>query len=1202
MITNNQAISLKVDALPKREPFKLTQGDSGTNTFTIRVYDGTVEIVYASVTSAIIVFSKPDGTTVQGNMTVGAASLIYTLGANEIAAQGIVTASVQLEGATTERLTIQRFQFEVQRDPVTTDSVVSTTEYAAIKALEIEFEAIDVVAHSADSAIDVKAAPYSAKGDGVTDDTAAIQAALNALTPGRGLYFPDGIYNHNALTCSQNQVSVFGNGAVLYNTDPAEHGLTLSGTDITVHGLTFDADSAEVRNTSGTHLSITGDNAKIYGNTFKNCANINVWIAAGENINVENNIIIGKGLGTGYGGDGVYVSAAGYVNIVGNLFRNVDDDCVGLNWRAASAYQTNHINVIGNMMINGGSRGVSIAAVKDVKVSGNYFDTSALGAVQIYRYERDEFSDEIEVTGNTFENCTSNCTLDQVQNSVVSDNIFRNCGPTSTLLIKNFSNLKILRNTFEDVASRAIGFDATVELTECTDLTIADNIVEGSVNEGIYIVPKSTVVLQNVIITNNILRNCNSANISNYSILVRYVNNLTMSGNVATNNVGQGLISYMSSVTGEIKFFNNLPFDTKTIYYEGRKFTINNPYRSGGSLSLKFQPHCHSDANGGADTPAGIVTAYKNAGYDAVSITDHRVLTVDPSVAGITFILGVEDNVYTQVPPSARHLTAYDISALSDSMPKVQDIIDFYRASSNLCSIAHPSYSSTLINKTEMTSYYDYNLIEVFNQGTGNAEEQWDWALSSGKKVFAIASDDCHDSAGAGFDKAWVVVYSNVNSKDAILQSLRDGNFYASTGNDISVSVSDNVITVSSAASSNFTFTGLYGRVLQTNSGVTSTTYTIKGDELYVRVVSILASDITKIAFSQPIFVDCDGDDNRTLDTLKDLNKDYDAAIGIYRQAIINGGCQIAQRPTATLSSTYQFGQTDRFLAAATGDSVDAGTITNTLMTGNLSGRSLRLTNVTLTGDGKVFVEYRMESCDARYYKNKAGSFSCNVYHNVGSAINYHVSIYKPDAVDDFSAVTLITQSQLQSVEDNTETLVKFENIPLGDCSNGLEIIVRGDCGAVTTKLFYFYDFQFNKGVSVLPFVPKSFLEELQACQRYYEKSYDYQIAPGAVSALGQYYFNTRKALAASTAGGVAIGKDGFKVPKRIIPAVTIYSPGGTENAIRINGTTDRTGATASPTTLNTKGISAIGLDNTSATAIALDDLIEFQWVADAEL
>ena len=44
--------------------------------------------------------------------------------------------------------------------------------------------------------IDVTAAPYSATGDGETDDLAAINSAISAArTAGKGVYFPAGTYN-----------------------------------------------------------------------------------------------------------------------------------------------------------------------------------------------------------------------------------------------------------------------------------------------------------------------------------------------------------------------------------------------------------------------------------------------------------------------------------------------------------------------------------------------------------------------------------------------------------------------------------------------------------------------------------------------------------------------------------------------------------------------------------------------------------------------------------------------------------------------------------------------------------------------------------------------------------------------------------------------------------------------------------------------
>jgi hypothetical protein len=88
---------------------------------------------------------------------------------------------------------------------------------------------------------------------------------------------------------------------------------------------------------------------------------------------------------------------------------------------------------------------------------------------------------------------------------------------------------------------------------------------------------------------------------------------------------------------------------------------------------------------------------------------------------------------------------------------------------------------------------------------------------------------------------------------------------------------------------------------------------------------------------------------------------------------------------------------------------------------------------------------------------------------------------------------------------------------------------------------------QLELGASVTPFEYKSFPEELAACQRYYEKSYDIDVAPGTVGGYGADAWLSNY----SSSGCYCDGRF-FAVSKRGVPAMAFYSTGtGTVNRLR---------------------------------------------------
>lgn len=219
----------------------------------------------------------------------------------------------------------------------------------------------------------------------------------------------------------------------------------------------------------------------------------------------------------------------------------------------------------------------------------------------------------------------------------------------------------------------------------------------------------------------------------------------------------------------------------------------------------------------------------------------------------------------------------------------------------------------------------------------------------------------------------------------------------------------------------------------------------------------------------------------------------------INKNWIDNGSCRDGSGGTYTLvKDAYDFACRNLY-GMATGTTVDAGTlqqITNANI--GLTGYASKFAGVTITGTGVIYKRYRIQSKDAVNFKNKKASFQCLVYHDVGSSINYTVYIRKADAQDDFSSVTDISNSGLISVDDTTSTSLKYESISMGDCSNGIEIEIKVDCGAITTKNFEFTEFQFELGDNSTLFERKLYKEE----KSYTESFVNFTISGAAATIL----------------------------------------------------------------------------------------------------
>ncbi|MCB9990673.1 MAG: hypothetical protein H6867_04760 [Rhodospirillales bacterium] len=186
--------------------------------------------------------------------------------------------------------------------------------------------------------------------------------------------------------------------------------------------------------------------------------------------------------------------------------------------------------------------------------------------------------------------------------------------------------------------------------------------------------------------------------------------------------------------------------------------------------------------------------------------------------------------------------------------------------------------------------------------------------------------------------------------------------------------------------------------------------------------------------------------------------------------AIINGGCLVSHRASVSLDNTWQYGEVDLLAVTAEG-TVSNGTIRQ--FTGAYSltqtGAACMVENATLAGSGAILFRHRIESKDARAFVDQAAHFSARAYHDVGSTMDYIITVRKADSEDDFASTTDIDTDTVTVANDTNDT-IKFSIADMGDCSNGIEIEVKVDCGAVTTKDFFLAELQFSIGATQKPF------------------------------------------------------------------------------------------------------------------------------------
>lgn len=340
------------------------------------------------------------------------------------------------------------------------------------------------------------------------------------------------------------------------------------------------------------------------------------------------------------------------------------------------------------------------------------------------------------------------------------------------------------------------------------------------------------------------------------------------------------------------------------------------------------------------------------------------------------------------------------------------------------------------------------------------------------------------------------------------------------------------------------------------------------------------------------------GTDDARIVTPKKL-ADYAEHRGM-KNLLINGCMRVCQRGSQPIDVLTRYGLDRWYVFWDSSAGVTPGTQERSSTSYLETTSCMELAGLTCTGTNAIYVNQRIESANAKTFLNGVNhgkwSGQFKFWHNFGSSVNVYLVIYSANATDNFSAITVRYVSSAQSVPTSTWTSLKFEgiDIPTTDMYNGLQFSIKIETPVCSGKTIYIGDAQFEIGPKCTTIERRPYGLELALCQRYYEKSYDLDTVPGTGTLIG--------APIQHGGGSIILTGASFKVRKRAIPTVVIYSPyDGASDRVAYYNVYDDYGSYLYPcygSSISEAGFNMRG----PASGFSSSYMFRFHWTASAEL
>ena len=285
---------------------------------------------------------------------------------------------------------------------------------------------------------------------------------------------------------------------------------------------------------------------------------------------------------------------------------------------------------------------------------------------------------------------------------------------------------------------------------------------------------------------------------------------------------------------------------------------IINPYTEPGAPWLRGNLHAHTTNSDGARSPQALVTAYAEAGYDFLMLSDHDFHTrVDGlDTKGMVLIPGIE------VTDRGCHILHVAAKQQVPPDPDRQAVIDAINSGGSWAIMTHPNWEKHFNHCPQkvLEQLTGYAGLEVCNgvclaeEGSGYAMDRWDRLLAAGRQVWGFGNDDCHRPNDECI--SWNMVQCAERTPETVSEAMRCGRHYFSTGIYIdSIEVNGNRISLRTANAQRIAAVSDYGRRPAVTDASTME-FAVPEDASYTYVRFECYGDGERMAWTQPFFLE----------------------------------------------------------------------------------------------------------------------------------------------------------------------------------------------------------------------------------------------------------------------------------------------------------------------------------------------------------